>query len=110
MADTAAQVRLITGLTTAELGDDDIVTLLELNDGFPRPAAADALETYAGSLITAVQSDDISLDGSKRASVLMARAARLRQQAAADADDGAFAFNVVFDSPGRPELTERDCW
>jgi hypothetical protein len=107
VADNRATVRLIAGLTSTELTDDNIDALLELNDGFVRLAASDALETYAGSLITAVQSDDISLDGSKRASVLMARAARLRQQASAEADDGAFAFDVVFDNQQRPELTER---
>lgn len=100
-------VRLLSRLTPTELPDDEIVALLELNDDFPRLAAADALETYAGTLITAVQSDDISLDGSKQAGVLMARAARLRDQAAAAASDEAFAFDTVFDSPGRPELTER---
>ena len=103
------QVRTLTGLTAAEMPELTITSLLELNDDSVRLAAADALETYAGTLITAVQSDDISLDGSKRATVLMARAARLRElaaAAAAETDDG-FSFDVVFPTSYRPELTER---
>lgn len=105
MATTAEQVRLLTGLTADELTDGDIATLLEVNGDVPKLAAADALEVRASQLRSA-QSDDISIDGSKRAGVLMARAARLREQAAADAaaaDDG-FYFDVADNTSCRPEL------
>lgn len=72
-----ATVRLLTGLGDTELTDESIHGLLVLNSGAVRLAAADALETFAGSL-TAVQSDDISIDGSKRATALLARASSLR--------------------------------
>lgn len=106
MATTVEQVRLLTRLTDVELTDVEIDVLLELNDDFVKLAAADALESYASTL-TSVTSDDISIDGSKRAAVLMARAARLRDQAQAAADDEGFAFDVVGGVSARPELTER---
>lgn len=113
MATTAEQVRLLTGLTVDELGAGDIDTLLELNGDVVKLAAADALEVVAGQLATiSAESDDIKIDGSKRAAVLMARATRLREQAAAelaDSDDG-FTFDVVDTFTCRPELTERPCW
>jgi hypothetical protein len=112
MATAAETVRALTGLSTAELDDAQIDVFLEVNAayvGSTKLAAADALEVYAGQL-TAVQSDDISIDGSKRAAVLMARAARLREQALAEADDAGFTFEIVPSGYCRPELTERPCW
>lgn len=109
---TTDQVRTITGLSELEVTNDNIATHLELNDNSVKLAAADALEVYASTL-TSVQSDDISIDGSKRATVLLKRAASLREQAAAaiaDSDDG-FSFDVVNSGTCRPELTERrPCW
>lgn len=103
MATTAEQVRLYTALTATELTDADIVTWLDINDDDPRAAAADALEAYASTLATIqVTSDDISLDGSKRAKTLMDRAARLREQAA----DGGFFFDVIDLPAGHAELAE----
>jgi hypothetical protein len=111
MATTADQVRLLTGLTVGELTDENIASLLELNGDVVKLAAADALETLAGTLATiSAESDDIKIDGSKRAGVLMARAARLREQAAAAGDDGDFAFDIVGGVECRPELTPRVCW
>jgi hypothetical protein len=107
VASTAAQVRLLTGLTTTELPEGDIVTFLDLNGDAPKLAAADALEAFAGTLATiSVTSDDITLDGSKRATVLMQRAARLREQHHAAVGEDVFFFDVV-DGGCRPELTER---
>ncbi len=111
MATALEQVRAITRLTVADLSDLDVEALLDANGGSVKLASADALETYATTL-TSVQSDDISIDGSKRAGVLMTRAARLRQLAAqesADSDDG-FFFDVVGGTSTRPELTERGGW
>ncbi len=102
------QVRLLTGLPTADLDDAQILDLLELNGDDARLAAADALEQYATTLVD-VLSDDITLNQSKRAGLLMSRAARLREQAAAEADDGV-VFDVVGGVPSRPELTERERW
>lgn len=104
-----AQVRLLTGLPTADLDDAQILDLLELNGDDARLAAADALEQYATTLVD-VLSDDITLNQSKRAALFMSRAARLREQAAAEADDGGFVFDVVGGVPSRPELTERERW
>ncbi len=103
-----AAVRILSGLSAVDITDADLDALLDANDGFPRLAAADALEVFASTL-TSVTSDDISIDGSKRAAVLMARASRLRAQAAqeaADADDG-FYFESAGGASWRPELTER---
>lgn len=106
MATTGEQVRLYTGLTADDLPEDQILQWLELNDDDPRLAAADALETYAGTLTTiTVTSDDISLDGAKRATALLNLAARLRDRAGADA----FTFDVVGGEACRPELTEWGC-
>lgn len=105
-------VRTLTGLTAAEMPDDNVTALLEASGSNIKLAAADALEVVAGQIATSITSDDISLDGSKRATVLMARAARLRAlagQEAADADDG-FYFGIVGGVDARPELTERGCW
>lgn len=105
-------VRTLTGLRDTELTNDELSALLELHGDVVKLAAADALEIRAGQLTTAVASDDISIDGSKRASVLMQRATRLREQAAteaADSDDG-FFFEAVGGTTARPELTERRCW
>jgi hypothetical protein len=114
MATAAETVRALTGLSTAELDDAQIDVFLEVNAayvGSTKLAAADALEVFAGQLATiAAQSDDISIDGSKRASVLMARASRLREQALTEADDAGFTFDVVDSGYCRPELTERPCW
>ena len=105
-----AKVRLLTGLTDGEISNTGITALLEMNDGTVKLAAADALETVAGQLATVTaSSDDISIDGSKRAGVLMARASRLRAAAAADAADHGFFFDVVAPAGYRPELTPRDC-
>lgn len=102
-------VRLLTGLTNTELPDDVITDWLTENGNNARLAAADALEVFAGSL-TDVQSDDITLSGSKRAATLLTRAARLREQAAEADDFDGFVFDVVGGSACRPELTERSRW
>jgi hypothetical protein len=96
MATAAETVRALTGLSTAELDDAQIDVFLEVNAayvGSTKLAAADALEVYAGQL-TAVQSDDISIDGSKRAAVLMARATKIREQHYLH-DGGDFFFDTV---------------
>lgn len=106
-----AAVRTLTGLAVADLADSELDALLEMHGGGVKLAAADALEVVAGQIATSVTSDDISLDGSKRATILLARARTLRAQAAdeaADSDDG-FFFDVVGGTSGRPELTEREC-
>jgi hypothetical protein len=77
--------------TTQEFTDDEVQAFLDLEDGAIRLAAADALETLAGRL-QSVESDDIKIDGSKRAGVLMAQATKLREQHAATAGG---SFTVV---------------
>ena len=94
-------VRLLTGLTVGEIADEQITALLDLHGQDVKLAAAEALDIVASQLIS-VSSDDISLDGTKRASALTARAAQLRAQAAADG----FTFDVVDTMWPRPELTE----
>lgn len=74
-----ATVRLLTGLSAAELDDASVDGLLVLTQGAVRLAAAEALETFAGTLVSvSAESDDIKIDGSKRASALLARASSLR--------------------------------
>lgn len=72
-------VRLLTGATTGDASDNDIDALLGEEGGVVKLAAADLLEVMASRLI-AVQSDDISVDGSKQAVSLRAQAAALRTQ------------------------------
>jgi hypothetical protein len=106
MAQPAAVVRLLTGLDSSELTDEQILDWLEFAGDEPRLAAAEALEAFATTLLD-VASDDITLNGSRRAPILMARAARRRETGAeAEADDG-FYFDVVGGTGCRPELTER---
>lgn len=107
--DNIQQVRLLTRLSDTELTDDDIDNWLDLTGDVPRLAAAEALEAVASSLLS-VTSDDITLDGAKRAAQLVARAKSLRaQQAAADADaDGGFFFDIAYPTSYKPELTERN--
>lgn len=108
MASTTDQVRLLSGLTAGELPDPTVEAFLAMNDDVVRLAAADALEAFAGTLSTiSVASDDITLDGSKRATLLMLRAARLREQHMTLVGDDAFFFEVVGGESCRPELTER---
>ena len=105
------QVRILSGLTVEELPDLTLESLLELNAEAPKLAAADALEIVASQLTTVtVASDDISLDGSKRANALLARAARLREQHEANLAGEGFFFEVVDTGSTRPELTERPAW
>lgn len=76
---TVATVRLLSGAATSDATDDDIAALLTEEDGIAKLAAADLLELMAGRL-QSVTSDEISVDDSKQAAVLMARAAALREQ------------------------------
>jgi hypothetical protein len=101
-------IRTLTGLDTTALTDQAALDLLNLNDGALRLAAADALEVHA-SRLESMSSDDVSVDGSKRAAVLLKRADRLRELHEAS-DDGVFFFDGVFDGRGRPELTPRECF
>jgi len=106
--DPTAQVRLLTGLPADELADAQILDWLDFYPD-PRLAAAEALDAYAGTLLD-VTSDDITLAGSKRATTLMSRAARLREQVATEAaqaaEDDGFVFDIVDGNTARPELTE----
>lgn len=108
--DPTAEVRLLTGLTADELADADIDTWLAINGDSTRLAAADALEAFAGTLVD-IQSVDLTLTGSRRATTLLARAAQLREQATAMGEGpDEFAFDVVYPTRRRPELTERPAW
>jgi hypothetical protein len=76
---TVTTVRTLTGAATADIDDYGIAALLDEEGGVVKLAAADVLELMAGRLLT-VKADDISIDGSKQATALQARADRLRQQ------------------------------
>ncbi|HEY1180255.1 MAG TPA: hypothetical protein VGF17_29205, partial [Phytomonospora sp.] len=105
-----ATARLLTGLTTGEVSDTDLGAFIDLYAGGVRLAAAEALDVFASTLVD-VASDDITLSGSRRASVLVARAQQLREQAAADDENDTFGFDVVGGYGCEPpELTERSCW
>jgi hypothetical protein len=72
-------VRALTGASTSDIDDAGITALLAEENGAPKLAAALVLELMAGRL-QAVTSDDITVDGTKQAQVLMNRAAQLRAQ------------------------------
>lgn len=72
-------VRLLAGASVTDASDTDIDALLLEEQGVVKLAAALLLELMAGRL-QAVTSDDITVDGSKQAGVLTARAAALRAQ------------------------------
>lgn len=113
------QVRLlISDVQTGDdqyLDDDRIDTLLSLNDGNVRRAAADALEAIATSevLVSKVtRTQDLNTDGTKVSAELRALAARHRVLADA-ADDRADDFGLVTAFPPshrRPEAAEREVW
>lgn len=74
-----ATVRVLSGATTDDIDDSGIAALLAEEGGVAKLAAADVLELMAGTLMD-FQSDDATLQGSKRAATLMARAKALRDQ------------------------------
>lgn len=92
-ADGISTVRLlIADLGTGDaqlLTDDQIGTLLDLEDGSIKLGAADCLDAIAVSEVLVskkITTQDLSTDGPAVAAELRARAAALRQQAAADDD------------------------
>lgn len=101
--------------TDQQIVDDvQIETYLDLNDGNPRRAAADALDAIAVSELLVskvIRTQDLQTDGAKVAAELRARAKDLRAQAdAADAQADWFGFDVAYPAlSGRygPEGTER---
>lgn len=101
-------VRLLTGATLTDIDDVQLAHLLEVHGGAVKLAAADLLEVIA-SRLESMSSDDVSVDGSKRAAVLMKRAQTLREQHEAT-DGGVFFFDVMFDGGGWPELAPRECY
>jgi len=74
-----ATVRLFADVNSTDWPDASVQSLLDQEGGVVKLAAADLLEVLAGRLLT-VKADDISIDGSKQATALQARADRLRAQ------------------------------
>lgn len=93
---SVATVRLLAGAATTDATDDDIAALLAVENGVVRLAAADLLELMAGRL-QMVESDDVTVDGTKQAAVLMQRAAQLRAQHYEHGGD--FFFDTVTTVP-----------
>lgn len=91
-------VRALAGVTPTDWADETVQGLLDAEAGAVKLAAADLLEAVAAGLLT-VDSDQIKVDGSKQAAVLMQRAANLRQQFY-ERDGGGFFFDSTPLGPG----------
>lgn len=100
---TVTTVRTLTGAATADIDDYGIAALLDEEGGVVKLAAADLLELMAGRLLT-VKADDISVDGSRQAAALQARADRLRQQHYEHGGDFYFDTTPVVPGPCFPHL------
>jgi len=89
--------------------DDEIEAFLELEGDSVKRAAAQAIDTNASNEVLAskvLRTQDLSTDGAKVADALRKHADRLREQAAAEDEDGdGFFFGVVEHTTTRPELT-----
>ena len=117
--DDIRAVRLIIGdpdTATALLDEESIVSLIELNGGAIRLAAADALDAIAASEVLVskkIRTQTLSTDGPAVSAELRALAAQQRAlHAATVAEDDLGVFDVVdtVSSCRRPELTEHECW
>ena len=117
--DDIRAVRLIIGdpdTATALLDEESIVSLIELNGGAIRLAAADALDAIAASEVLVskkIRTQTLSTDGPAVSAELRALAAQQRAlHAATVADDDVGVFDVVdaLAPTCWPELTEHECW
>lgn len=72
-------VRLLADVNSTDWPDASVQSLLDLQGGAVKLAAADLLEVLAGR-ITDVETDQVKLTGVVQAKTLMARAAALRTQ------------------------------
>lgn len=95
--------------TALVFSDDELEALVTLEGGSVKLAAAQAIDTNATNLVLAsrvLRTQDVQTDGAKVADAMRKHADRLREQAAADAEDGdGFFFEVIEPSVTRPELT-----
>jgi hypothetical protein len=94
------------------LTDAQLDSLLALEDGNIKLAAAQALDTIASSealVSKVIRTQDLQTDGSKTAAALRAHAAALRAQAQKNLDDvDEGYFEIIPGGPAPvPELTER---
>lgn len=95
--------------------DDELAALLAMEGGVVKRAAALALETIASNealVLKVIRLLDLSTDGAKTADALLKRAALLRTQATAEAEDAleGTAFDIaeqVYDPFGWRELVTR---
>lgn len=84
-------------------------SLLDLNGGALRLAAADALEVVASDRVltlSVVGTPEVNVDGAKVSAELRARAEALREQHYELAEDSAFTVVDYVPYPWPPELTE----
>jgi len=87
--------------TTMVFDDVEIQAFLDLHDDQVFLAAAQAIDTNADNELLAskvLKTQDLQVDGAKVADSLRARATRLREQWAAEQDDGGF-FDIVDSQP-----------
>lgn len=94
------------------LTDDQLDSLLTLEAGNIKRAAAQALDTIASSealVSKVIRTQDLQTDGSKTAAALREHAKALRAQAQQDLDDADEGyFEIIPGGPATaPELTER---
>lgn len=89
--------------------DVELQAFLDLEGGSVKAAAAQAIDTNATNLVLAsrvLRTQDLQTDGAKVADAMRKHADRLREQAAAEGEDGdGFFFEVIEPSASRPELT-----
>lgn len=102
-----------TGTPSYLFSDEHLASLLELNNGRVKRAAADAISAIAVSealISKVIKTEDLQTDGAKVATALFARARQLREDDREDdlADDQSFFEIVPFRHRRRcgPILTE----
>lgn len=92
------------------LSSAQLQTLIDMNGGALRLAAADALDIVASDRVLAlgvVDTPEVKVDGAKVSAELRARAVMLREQYyELDVDDGGFLVVDFVPYPRPPELTQ----
>lgn len=109
MDEAVARIRALTGITEAQVSTQDLVVLLELNDGSVYCAAADAADQVAAGLMSsgAVTSvEDITIDHRRPVQAWQSLADRLRARCDQEQDNAAGPFVVEFQPRSGIEAVE----
>ncbi|MDN5687125.1 MAG: hypothetical protein L0G94_10700 [Brachybacterium sp.] len=110
-----ARIRALTGITDAQVPDEDLVELLELHDGQVYCAAADAADRMGNTLITGAgvtAVEDISMDRRRVIEGWRGLADRLRARCTREQDeawdDGPAVVEFYPWGHGAPEAVEHE--